>query len=311
MPSDLDMVIGVEESKRDVEAARKHLAAAGKLKDTGDRTGAIGELRRAVAADPSNNDALFSLAFQLDMAGFDEEAMALYERVCENPPAPVNALLNLAVLSEDRGDYARAERCLRQILETNPNHPRARLYMKDVQASREMVVEEDPDRDLHRRRAMMDTPVTDFELSVRARTCLKRMNIRTLGDLLRITEAELLSSRNFGESSLTEVKKMLSLKGLRLGQGLEDAHRQARRQVMESLKGSGKEAMLNKPVTDLQLSVRARKALQLLNIHTLGDLCSHTEAELMGVKNFGATSLSEVKTRLTEFGLALRTLDTP
>lgn len=309
MPSDLDMVIGAEESKRDVEAARKHLAAASKFKDSGDRTSAIAELRRAVAADPSNNDAMFSLGYQLDMAGFDEEAIALYERVCENPPAPVNALLNLAVLSEDRGDFARAERCLRQILETNPNHPRARLYMKDVQASREMVVEEDPDKDLHRRRAMMDTPVTDFELSVRARTCLKRMNIRTLGDLLRITEAELLSSRNFGESSLAEVKKMLSLKGMRLGQGLEDAHRQARRQVMESLKGSGKEAMLNKPVSDLQLSVRARKALQLLNIHTLGDLCSHTEAELMGVKNFGATSLNEVKTRLTEFGLALRTLD--
>ena len=33
------------------------------------------------------------------------------------------------------------------------------------------------------------------------------------------------------------------------------------------------------------------------------------EAELMGVKNFGATSLGEVKIRLTEFGLSLRTLD--
>ncbi|MEZ6234281.1 MAG: DNA-directed RNA polymerase subunit alpha C-terminal domain-containing protein [Phycisphaerales bacterium] len=309
MPSDLDMVIGAEETRRDVEAARTHLAAAAKAKEAGDRVAAVAELRRAVSADPSNNDAMFSLAYLLDLAGQDEEAAALYERVCENPPAPVNALLNLAVLAEDHGDYARAERCLRQILETNPNHERARLFMKDVQASREMVVEEDPDKDLLKRRAMMDTPVTDFELSVRARTCLKRMNIRTLGDLLRITEAELLSSRNFGESSLTEVKKMLASKGLRLGQGLEDAHRQARRQIMESLKGSGKEAALNKPVSDLQLSVRARKALQLLNIHTLGDLCSHTEAELMGVKNFGATSLTEVKERLTEFGLALRSLD--
>ncbi|MCA9288278.1 MAG: tetratricopeptide repeat protein [Phycisphaerales bacterium] len=309
MPSDLDMVIGAEETRRDVEAARTHLAAAAKAKEAGDRVAAVAELRRAVSADPSNNDAMFSLAYLLDLAGQDEEAAALYERVCENPPAPVNALLNLAVLAEDHGDYARAERCLRQILETNPNHERARLFMKDVQASREMVVEEDPDKDLLKRRAMMDTPVTDFELSVRARTCLKRMNIRTLGDLLRITEAELLSSRNFGESSLTEVKKMLASKGLRLGQGLEDAHRQARRQIMESLKGSGKEAALNKPVSDLQLSVRARKALQLLNIHTLGDLCSHTEAELMGVKNFGATSLTEVKERLHEFGLALRSLD--
>ena len=44
-------------------------------------------------------------------------------------------------------------------------------------------------------------------------------------------------------------------------------------------------------------------ALQLLNIHTMGDLVSHTEAELMGVKNFGATSLTEVKQKLVEMGL--------
>jgi DNA-directed RNA polymerase subunit alpha len=181
--------------------------------------------------------------------------------------------------------------------------------MKDVQASREMAVEDEGERDIVKRKALMDTPVTDFELSVRARTCLKKMNIRSLGDLLRITEAELMSYKNFGETSLTEIKTMLAAKGLRLGQGLEDAHRAARRAIADSLKGSGKEAALAKPVSDLQLSVRARKALHLLNIQTLGDLASHTEAELMGVKNFGATSLAEVKERLAENGLALRTLD--
>src|SRR5262249_26774986 len=139
--------------------------------------------------------------------------------------------------------------------------------------------------------------------------CLKKMNIRTLGDLLRITEAELMSYKNFGESSLIEIKKMLAAKNLRLGQGLEDAHRQARRQIMAQLRGSGREAGHNKPGGDLAPSVRARKALQLLNIQTLGDLASHTEAELMGVKNFGATSLTEVKERLTEYNLGLRTLD--
>jgi len=229
--------------------------------------------------------------------------------VCEQSPAPVRALLNLAVLYEDQGDNNRAERCLRQVLDTSPNHERARLFMKDVQASREMIIEEDHDKDLMKRKALYDTPVTDFELSVRARTCLKKMNIRTLGDLLKITEAELMSYKNFGESSLIELKKMLSVRNLRLGQGLEDAHRAARRQIMEQLKGTGKESAMGKPVGDLNLSVRARKALQLLNIHSIGDLISHTEAELMGVKNFGATSLYEIRERLTEFGLELRNLD--
>ena len=306
----LDMVIGSDSSvqRDEAESSKLYDAALAQLAEN-DRVGGIATLRKAVSADPENADALFQLAYQLDLLGEEDEAIALYERCCEKPPAPIRALLNLAVLAEDRGDYIRAERCLRQVLDTNPNHERARLFMKDVLASKDMVVEEDQDRDIMKRRALLDTPVTDFELTVRARTCLKKMNIRTLGDLLRITETELMSYKNFGESSLEEIKKMLSMKGLRLGQGLEDAHRSARRQIMERLKGSGKEALLNKPVGDLQLSVRARKALQLLNIQTLGDLCSHTEAELMGVKNFGATSLTEVHEKLGALGLGLRNIE--
>jgi len=288
--------------------AAEHVKKAQTAVEAGDRLTAINEYRRAVANDPLSHT-FFHLAYQLDLIGEEEEAIAMYERSCEFPPAPVNALMNLAVLYEDRGDYGRAERSLRQILETNPTHPRARLFMKDVQASREMVLDDDTDREKVKRNAMLDVPVTDFELSVRARTCLKKMNIRTLGDLLRTTEAELLGYKNFGESSLVEIKQMLSAKGLRLGQGVEDAHRAARRRILDQLKGSGNEAMLAKAVTELNLSVRARKALQLLSIQTLGDLVSRTEAELMGVKNFGATSLTEVKEKLTEYGLKLRQLE--
>lgn len=309
MASDpMDMVIGTA-SAGDTEAAERHIQAAREAERAGDRAGALAELRRGVAADPITPYAKFQLAYLLDLSGEEDEAISLYESVIEHQPAPINALINLSVLYEDRGDYVRAERCLRQVLETNPNHPRATLFMRDVRASREMVVEEDHSRDLLKRKALYDTPVTDFELTVRARTCLKKMSIRTLGDLLKITEAELMSYKNFGESSLEEIKKMLDAKNLRLGQGLEDAHRAARRQILEQLKGSGKEVMLNKPVSDMRLSVRARKALQMLNIQTMGDLVSHTEAELMGVKNFGSTSLVEVREKLTEFGLALRTLD--
>jgi DNA-directed RNA polymerase subunit alpha len=309
MSNSLDMVIGAGETQRNAKLAQEHAAKGQQAQDRGDRVAAIAEFRKAVAADPTHSGLFFKLAYQLDLAGEEDEAIAMYERACEIPPALVNALINLAVLYEDRGDLPRAERCLRQILETNPTHPRARLFMKDVQASRNMVINDEVDRDKLKRNAMMDIPVTDFELSVRARTCLKKMNIRTLGDLLRTTEAELLGYKNFGESSLVEIKQMLSTKGLRLGQGVEDAHRQARRRILDQLKGSGNEQVLSKGVGDLNLSVRARKALQLLNIATLGDLVSHTEAELMGVKNFGATSLQEVKDKLQEYGLALRTLE--
>jgi DNA-directed RNA polymerase subunit alpha len=299
----------VGETQRNAKQAAVHTDAGKKALAAGDRAEAIVEFRKAAAADPRNADVLFALAYQLDLAGEEEEAIQMYERACENPPAPLNALMNLAVLYEDRGDNAKAERCLRQVLETSPNHARARLFMKDVQASRGMVIDDEQDKDRTKRNALLDVPVSDFELSVRARTCLKKMSIRTLGDLLRTTEAELLAYKNFGESSLVEIKQMLASKGLRLGQGVEDAHRAARRKVMDSLKGSGKEVVLEKAVSEMNLSVRARKALQLLNIATLGDLMSHTEAELMGVKNFGATSLQEVKDKLNEYGLVLRKLD--
>ncbi len=306
----LDTVIGVSDTtKRDTAAAVKFVASAKAAEAAGDREKTIAELRKAVNADPENSDAVFRLAYHLDLVGEEEESIALYERCADQQPPTVNSLINLAVMYEDRCDYPGAERCLRQILDTHPNHPRAVLYMKDVMASREQVVVEEQDRDIFKRKALMDTPVTDFELSVRARTCLKKMNIRSLGDLLRITEAELMAYKNFGDSSLQEIRKMLNVKGLRLGQGLEDAHRQARRQLIDQYKGTGKETVLAKPVAELQLSVRARKALQMLTISSLGDLASHTEAELMGMKNFGATSLKEVKERLAEHGLSLRKLD--
>ena len=69
------------------------------------------------------------------------------------------------------------------------------------------------------------------------------------------------------------------------------------------------QGLLNKPVEDLQLSVRARKCLQKLNLHTIGEVTRTTEAELLGCKNFGVTSLNEIKKALTGLGLSLRSLD--
>jgi DNA-directed RNA polymerase subunit alpha len=55
--------------------------------------------------------------------------------------------------------------------------------------------------------------------------------------------------------------------------------------------------------------VRARRALQLLGVQSIGELAARTEAELMGVKNFGQNSLDEIKRKLVEMGLSLRELD--
>lgn len=304
----LDMVIGASDSPDNAKAAQAEFDAFLKAEAEGDRQRAVEHLRKAthLSRDP---EYAFRLGVMLDLVGEEDEAVAVYEQLVQRDRPPVNALINLAVLYEDRGDIASAERCLRQVLDTDPNHPRALLYMKDVAASRDMYYDENAARDMAKRNALLDTPVTDFELTVRARNCLKKMQIRTLGDLLRVSEAELLSYKNFGETSLVEIKQMLAAKGLRLGQGLDGQHGRIRKEILEQLKGRASEAVLNKPVSVLDLSVRARKALQILNIQTLGDLATRTEAELLGVKNFGTTSLVEIKNKLHEYGLSLRQLD--
>lgn len=304
----LDTIIGSREAAADPQAAQAHYQAALAAEANGQREVAIDELRQAMQRG-DNPEHQFKLAYLLDLVGEEDEAVAVYEQLCARDQPHINALLNLSVVYEDRGQINEAEKCLRQILDTNPNHQRAREYMKDVQGSRNMFYDEEHARDLVKRNALLDTPVTDFELSVRARNCLKKMQIRSLGDLLRISEAELLSYKNFGETSLTEIRTMLAVKGLRLGQGLEGQYTWARKQIYDQLRGRAPEGLLGKSISVLELSVRARKALQHLGIQTLGDVATRTEAELMGVKNFGATSLTEITLKLTEYGLKLRTLE--
>src|SRR5579862_1296831 len=133
------------------------------------------------------------------------------------------------------------------------------------------------------------------------------MNIRILGDLPKTTEQELLSYKNFGETSLNEIKALLAQKGLRLGQASEEAKGGIRRPA--TTPGNVAPEILAKSVADLELSVRSRKALQRLNINLVSELASRTEDELLGCKNFGQTSLNEIKQQLQTFGLNLRKLD--
>jgi DNA-directed RNA polymerase subunit alpha len=134
------------------------------------------------------------------------------------------------------------------------------------------------------------------------------MNIRTLGDLTRTTEAALLASKNFGETSLSEIKEMMSSKNLRLGMALEGGERVASSFQSEPIEELTQEekALLAKPISDLNLSVRARKCMNKLGIQTVGELIVHTGDELMECKNFGVTSLNEVREKLAELGLKLK-----
>lgn len=268
---------------------------------------AVQAYERVMELDPQHSDAAFRLAILADRFGEDERAIELYEIVTSEPPTHVNALLNLAVLYEDDERYRDALVCIDRILSEYPNHSRARAYQKDIESSLDMYYDEDRERYREKRNALLETPISDFELGVRSRNCLKQMDINTLGDLLRTTASELLSYKNFGETSLHEIETMLSQKGLRLGQLLDEKEGDwgpALASVAGETPAQGN--INNRSVAEMELSVRARKCLMRLGVATIGELIQHSEAELLAIKNFGGTSLAEIKKRLNEFGLSLK-----
>ena len=59
--------------------------------------------------------------------------------------------------------------------------------------------------------------IDDMDLSVRASNCLEAAMVKTVGQLVRMTEAELLRVRSFGKTSLRELKRKLADIGLSLG----------------------------------------------------------------------------------------------
>jgi DNA-directed RNA polymerase subunit alpha len=271
----------------------------------GNPTEVVALYERSVEADPRHPGALFGLALENDRRGNDERALDLYQRSASCFPAYIGSLLNLGLLYEDRGQFNRAQGCYARILDVYPDHPRARLYAKDAAASGDMFYDEDAQKRRDRLSQVLNIPVTDFELSVRSRNCLQKMGIRTLGDLTRTTEQELLASKNFGETSLVEIRDMLMSKGLELGQF---SHEKAEPEMVydPTSISADEQAMYERPISDLNLSVRARKCMVRLGLNTIGELVRKTGDDLLECKNFGVTSLNEVREKLANLGIKLR-----
>lgn len=89
----------------------------------------------------------------------------------------------------------------------------------DVESEEEEVPE--VDEEAIRIRKLLKMSVDELELSVRSHNCLTAANIKTIGDLVRRDEQEMLKFRNFGRKSLTELNKILEEKGLEFGMDVD------------------------------------------------------------------------------------------
>ncbi len=83
------------------------------------------------------------------------------------------------------------------------------------------VQKKEVDAEVQRIRELLSQPVDELDLSVRAQNCLKAANIRTIGDLVRRQESEMLKFRNFGRKSLQELIAVLEERGLHFGMDVD------------------------------------------------------------------------------------------
>lgn len=72
------------------------------------------------------------------------------------------------------------------------------------------------------RNDLLDKSVDELELSVRSYNCLKNADIRSIRDLIRRSEKDMLNTKNFGKKSLTEIKDLLHGMGLDFGMDFDE-----------------------------------------------------------------------------------------
>ncbi|NBB73259.1 MAG: DNA-directed RNA polymerase subunit alpha [Bacteroidetes bacterium] len=82
--------------------------------------------------------------------------------------------------------------------------------------------EQEVDEEVQRIRELLAQPVDELDLSVRSHNCLKAASIKTIGDLVRREEKEMLKFRNFGRKSLQELVEVLEDRGLHFGMNVEE-----------------------------------------------------------------------------------------
>jgi DNA-directed RNA polymerase subunit alpha len=91
----------------------------------------------------------------------------------------------------------------------------------------EDITEQEESREEKELTEKLNMPITELELSVRSSNCLRDAKIKTIGELVKKSEMEMLKYRNFGKKSLSEINAILSNMGLHLGMKAEKKEKKA------------------------------------------------------------------------------------
>lgn len=273
---------------------------------------AVNLYERAYKADSNHPETLFGLALESERRGNDDDALKLYRQASHCFPTSVGTLMNLGVLLEDKERYEEAADCYNRVIEAFPNNKRARLFLKDAQDHLRVDTRSKPNPPGSRH---LNTPINEIEFSSRVRRVIEELGCKTLGDLARQRQEDLLQFENFGENSLKEIELKLDERELHLGWTDDELltvpeYKPARGGFAAAAAepaGGEDQAVLTRPVSDLELSRRAANCLKKRNVKTIGDLIKQSADDLMETANFGVTSLKEIREKLaSKFALKLK-----
>ena len=137
--------------------------------------------------------------------------------------------------------------------------------------------------------------IKGLDLTVRSHRRLRLLGINTIGELIKLTESDLLKLKDFGAASLKDINSNLKKIGLRLGM----LHFPSTRLT------DAQKLFLNRSVESCNFSVRSLKCFRDSGIKTISGLIRKSESELMKEKKFGKKSLNEVISLLNEHNLCL------
>lgn len=139
---------------------------------------------------------------------------------------------------------------------------------------------------------VLNVGISETSLSMRVKNVLNKIGVNTIEQLVKIPEERLLYIRGFGAGSLQDLR--------------ETIYKNGELRSYEEITGYNaltNPEMLNMPLQKSIFPLRVRRAIQRLGIITVGELIKTEDIEFLAIKNFGQTSLLDMKRIIRNYGL--------
>lgn len=280
----------------------------------------------------SNKESIFAKFVDgrlLEYEGYIDEAVAIYEKLKETPQLKVEALHRLFYLANiflepeeikkyeeeiqqlPQGyvpllvnlalSYDMQNRIKEAIKEVEPvsstiYNPRLNYLLDEIKSSSITFIDEDVERQKRYTQKLLEIPLEATGLSIRTRNILMQKNIKTIGDLIGYTEADIQSITTLQESGFKEIKDMLA------GLNLEFA----KVTHIETEEEKKYLALLNQSISNVYWTPQARALLEKNNIKVWGDLANLKEEEINRWHGITTSIFNEIKQKMLQQGIMFR-----